>query len=109
MKSKGKIEKIDFGQHESEIMRIWNGDIPASLIQKWKDAGLTGKHPERYYNPGTKLARLNKIRRLVGYGPNLIGICSMCENLNTHLLKYKTQGVIIIERYCQEHIDKITG
>jgi len=107
-KGKGKIEKIDFKEHEQEVKRIWEGKPPVKLIERWKEAGLRSNQ-ERYYNAGTPLARMNKIRVLIGYnGSNLAGHCCTCGDLNTHLVKYKTQGITIIQRYCSEHVpDKI--
>ena len=102
-KGKGRIEKIDFKEHEQEIKRIWEGRPSASLVQKWKEAGIKGS-----YNPGTKLARMNKIKVLIGHSSSLAGLCCTCGNLNTHLVKFRTQGITIIERYCSEHVpDKI--
>ena len=98
---KGKVERIDFKEHEQEIKRIWKGLPPASLVEKWKESGLRSNQ-EKYYNAGTPLARMNKIRRLVGYdGSNLVGHCCKCDNLK---VKYNTQGITIIERYCSEHV-----
>jgi len=102
-KGKGRIEKIDFGVHEQEVMRIWEGKPPDKLVERWKEQGHRGNQ-ERYYNAGTPLARMNKIKQLVGTGNNLVGFCSKCRNLNTHLVKYETQGITIVERYCSEHV-----
>jgi hypothetical protein len=102
-KGKGKIVKIDYKEHEQEVKRIWEGRPSASLVQKWKEKGLRGNQ-ERYYNGGTKLARINKIKILVGHSSNLVGHCCECGNLNTHLVKYETQGITIVERYCSEHV-----
>ena len=101
---KGKIEKIDYGEHQEEIFRVWRGLPPTKLLEKWKESGIKG-----IYNPGTKLARMNKVRALIGYnGSNLAGHCCKRGDLNTHLVKFRTQGITIIERYCTEHVpDKI--
>ena len=89
--------------------RIWEGKPPDKLVERWKEAGLRSNQ-EKYYNAGTPLARMNKIKLLVGYSSNLIGHCCECGNLNTHLVKYKTQGITIVERYCTEHVpDMIEG
>lgn len=97
---KGKVEKIHFGEQEEEIFRIWKGLSPNKLVEKWKEAGIKGN-----YIAGTPLARMNRIRVLIGFnGSNLVGRCSKCDDLNTHLVKYKTQGITIIERYCSEHV-----
>ena len=100
---KGKIEKIDFKEHEQEVRRIWEGKPPDKLVERWKKQGLRSNQ-ERYYNGGTKLARMKKIKLLVGYSSNLVGHCCECDNLNTHLVKYETQGITIVERYCTEHV-----
>ena len=106
-KGKGRIEKIDFKEHEQEVKRIWEGKPPDKLVKRWKEKGLRSNQ-ERYYNGGTMWARINKIKILVGPSSNLVGHCCECGTLNTHLVKYKTQGITIIERYCSEHVpDKI--
>lgn len=104
VKGKGKVEKIDFGENTEEVKRIWAGLPPLSLVEKWKEAGIKGS-----YIPGTKLARMNRIKVLIGYTSNAAGLCSKCGiNLNEYLVKYKTEGITIIERYCSEHVpDKI--
>jgi hypothetical protein len=80
----------------------------SQVKEKWKQKGVSISQAQRYYNAGSMLARMSKIKLLVGYSSNLIGLCSECKNLNTHLVKYKTQGITIVERYCSEHVpDKI--
>ena len=32
------------------------------------------------------------------------GFCSKCDKFNTHLVKYRKQGFVIVERYCTEHM-----
>lgn len=108
-KGKGKIEKIDFKEHEEEIKRIWEGKPSAALIKRWTESGRKGNHPEKYYQSPSMSSRFNSIKKLVGYNSNLVGYCSTCKNLNRYLVKYKTEGITIIERYCQEHVpDKIS-
>ena len=70
-------------------------------IKKILDGGQRGDarisrsfHTSRRY-------KIAKIRAITG------GICCQCDNYNTHLLKYKTQGVVIVERYCSEHVPKL--
>lgn len=83
-KSKGRIQKIDWKEHTEEIKRIWEGKPLDKLVEKWKEQGLRGNHPERYYNGASMLARINKIKLLVGYSSNLVGLCSECKRLNTY-------------------------
>lgn len=88
-RGKGRVEKIDFGDKEEEIFRVWKGLPPNKLVEKWKESGVKGS-----YIAGTPLARMNRIRKLIGYnGSNLAGRCSKCEDLNTYLVKYRTQGL----------------
>jgi hypothetical protein len=103
IKGKGKIEKINFKEHQEEVKRIWEGKPPAKLEERWKKEGYRGNQ-EKYYNPSSILSRLNKIKKLVGYSGNLVGYCPKCRNLNTHLVKYRTQGITIVECYCSEHV-----
>src|SRR5206468_11375793 len=102
-KGKPKIIKINFKEHEQEVKRIWEGKPPAKLVERWKKEGYRGNQ-EKYYNPSSMLSRMNKIKKLVGYSSNLVGYCSKCRNLNTHLVKYRTQGITIVERYCSENV-----
>jgi hypothetical protein len=89
-----------------EVKRIWEGKPPDKLVQHWAEQGK--KDQEKYYNGGTKLARINKIKILLGYSSNLVGYCSLCKNLNTHLLLQKVEGATILTRFCSEHVpDKI--
>lgn len=100
VKGKGKVEKIDFKEHTEDIKRIWEGKPPTKLVEQWKEKGIKGS-----YVPGTPMARLNKIRVLMGFnGNNLVGRCAKCDDLNTHLVKYRTQDITIIERYCEKHV-----
>lgn len=104
MTSKPIIEKIEFiEEQKQEIKRIWEGKPPAKLIERWKKDSLRSNQ-EKYYTPPSMQARINKIKQIVGSGGNLVGFCSKCRNFNTHLLKYKTQGITIVERYCTEHV-----
>jgi hypothetical protein len=99
---RGKIVKIDFKEHQEEISRIWEGKPPIKLVERWKDEGLCSNQ-EKYYNPGSMLSRINKIKKLVGYSSNLVRYCCKCRNLNTHLVKYRIQGITVVERFCTEH------
>jgi hypothetical protein len=102
-KSKGRIERIDFGEHTQEVLRIWDGKPPNKLVERWKETAAGGSQ-EKYYNGGTKLARINKIKLLLGYSSNLVGYCSLCKNLNTHLLLQKVEGAVLLTRFCSEHV-----
>jgi hypothetical protein len=101
---KGTLTKIDFGVYEAEIKRIWLGEMPDSLIQKLKEKGADMDKEKKYYNPGSEKARYCKLQRLLGYGNNKIGYCSMCKNLNTHILKQRVSGAVIVTRFCTEHV-----
>ena len=35
------------------------------------------------------------------------GMCSMCDNVPTKMLKYKRSGMIIVERYCDDCLGTI--
>jgi hypothetical protein len=100
-----KLEKINFGAHEEEVKRIWNGEPPTSLVEFWQKQGLARKF--RNYNPGTMKSRYARIQKLLGYGSNCAGHCSICSNFNSHILKQKIDGAIIITRFCSEHIPKV--
>ena len=89
-KSKYVIEKIHFTEEQKEnIKRILEG-------RQRTDARITRTfHTSRTY-------KIAKIRAITG------GTCCKCDNFNSYLLKYRTQGVVIVERYCSEHVpDKI--
>ena len=110
IKDKGKLIKIDWKEREQEVKRIWEGKPPAKLIEKWKEAGLGSINQDKLYFAGNPLARMSKIRRLIGYdGSNLVGYCSMCRNLDTYLFKQKIQGATIVTRYCNEHVPDMTA
>ena len=81
-KGKGRIVKIDFGEHAEEIKRI--------LEDKRRGGSLK--------------SRMGRMQRTVGYGNNIVGFCSQCRNLNTHMVKYKVDGAVIIERFCEQHL-----
>lgn len=81
---KGRLIKIDFGVHADEVKRIW--ETPLN------------------YRSGSVKSKMSKIVRLIGYGNNLAGFCSQCKNLNTHILKQKVDGAIIITRFCEQHL-----
>jgi hypothetical protein len=53
---------------------------------------------ERYYVPLGMLCRINKIRKIAG------GLCCKCGKFNTYLLKYKMDGIIVVEKFCEEHV-----
>jgi hypothetical protein len=99
-KPKGQLYKIDFGKYTDEVIRIWNGGPPTSLLESWERRGVKPK----YYNAGTMKARYVRIQKLLGYGTTLIGYCRVCNGLNTHLVKYQLDGAVIVERYCSEHL-----
>ena len=100
---KGKIEKIDFKEHEQEVRRICEGKPPDKLVERWKEQGLRSNQEKYYTSPSTQ-SRFNSIKKLVGYSSNKVGFCCQCRSLNTFLVKYKTQGITIVERYCSEHV-----
>jgi hypothetical protein len=86
-KPKPVIEKREFTEEQKgNIKRILEGKQRA-------DAKVT----QRTFNTsrGYKIAR---IRKITG------GFCCKCDRFNTHLLKYRTQGIVIVERYCSEHV-----
>jgi hypothetical protein len=86
-KGKPKIEKIEFTEEQKEnIKRILEG-------KQRTDAKTT----QRTFNSsrGYMIAR---IRKITG------GFCCKCDKFNTHLLKYKMDGIYLIERYCSEHV-----
>jgi len=85
-KHKPVIEKIHFTEEQKEnIKRILAGG-------QRSDARISRTfHTSRTY-------KIGKIRAITG------GICCKCNNYNTHLLKYKTQGVTVVERYCTDHV-----
>ena len=84
---KGKLIKINWKEHEQEVKRLWEGKPPTKKVEQWKQEALRSNQ-EQYYHPGTIHSRMDKIRRLIGYnGNNLVGYCSKCKNLNTHILK----------------------
>ena len=90
--NKPTIEKIDFGEYEDEVKRIWNGEAPPSYGNK-------------YWTAGTIKSRYGKINKLLGYGNNKVGFCCICgTNLNTHIMKIKVDGAILITRYCEQHL-----
>ncbi|MGH9973242.1 MAG: hypothetical protein ACRD93_05020 [Nitrososphaeraceae archaeon] len=103
--TKPTIEKIDFGEYTDEVKRIWEGLPPNKLLESYERRGL--KLP--YYNAGTMKARYCRIKQLIGYHSNLaylVGYCATCRTLNTHLVRYKVDGAVIIERFCSEHLPK---
>lgn len=100
-KPKPIIQKIDFGEYEQEVKRIWDGEPPTRLVESWGKQGV-----RRYYNAGTMKSRQARIRNLLGYGGNAVGYCSECGVLNTHILKQQVDGAVIITRYCEKHLPK---
>jgi hypothetical protein len=84
--TKPTIERIDFGEYEDEIKRIWNGEPPTKLVQDIKN-GKRGVN--RFYNAGTMKSRYGRIQKLVGYGSNAVGLCCKCKNFNVYILKNK--------------------
>jgi hypothetical protein len=94
-----QIEKIDFGEYEQEVKRIWDGEPPTSYIENLGKQGV-----RRYYNAGTMKSRYYRIQKLVGYSSNLAGHCSKCNKLNSHIMKEQVDGAIIITRYCTDHL-----
>ena len=86
-KPKPVIEKIEFtDEQKGNIKRILEGK-----------QGADAKVTQRTFNAsrGYKIARIRKITS---------GFCCICDRFNTHLLKYRTQGIVIVERYCSEHV-----
>lgn len=49
-------------------------------------------------------SRQARIQKLLGYGNIVVGLCSKCKNLNTHIMKEQIDGAIIITRYCSDHL-----
>lgn len=39
---------------------------------------------------------------------NMTGYCCLCPNIAEHIAKYKIENAILIERYCDACINKIT-
>ena len=89
-KSKPIIEKINLSDQDKENIKIILAGGQGADIKKTQYTFNTSE----YY----KIARIKKITG---------GICCKCGKFNTHLLKYRTQGVVIVERYCSEHIPKL--
>ena len=69
--NKPVITKIDFGEHEQEVKRIWDGEPPTKFVENLGKQGF-----RRYYNAGTMKSRQARIHKLLGYGSNLVGYCS---------------------------------
>ena len=89
-KTKPIIEKINLSDQDKENIKIIlaGGQRTDARISR---TFLT-----------SRTYKIGKIRAITG------GICCKCDNHNTHLLKYRTQGVTVVERYCSEHVpDKI--
>jgi hypothetical protein len=100
--TKPTIERIDFGKYKDEVKRIWNGEPPTKLLEDMKN-GQPGVR--KYYTAGTIKSRYGRINKLLGYGNNKVGFCSICgTNLNTHIMKRKVDGAILITRYCEQHL-----
>ena len=101
-KPKPTIEKIDFGEYEAEVKRIWNGEPPTKLLEdivKGKQGVI------KYYTAGTAKSKFGRINKLLGYGNNKVGFCCICGiNLNTHIIKQQLDGAIRITRYCEQHL-----
>ena len=72
------------------MKRIWNEAPPS--------------HGNKYWNSGTMKSRQARIQKLLGYGNIVVGLCSKCKNLNTHIMKEQIDGAIIITRYCSDHL-----
>lgn len=106
--SRGTITKIDFGPNAAEIDRIWSGKVPTKLIEHWRQMGYDAALLQKHYNPGSMKARYSKSQKLVGYGSNKIGYCSVCKsNLNKYILRQKIQGATIVTRFCSEHVPDV--
>ena len=103
LKSKPKIERIDFGEYEDEVKRIWNGEPPTKLLE---DIEKGKQGVRKYYTAGTTKSKFGRINKLMGYGNNKVGHCSICDNLNSHIMKRKVDGAITITRYCTDHLPK---
>jgi hypothetical protein len=73
--NKPTIEKIDFGEYEDEIKRIWNGEPPTKLKEDMEN-GKPGVR--KFYTAGTIKSRCARINKLLGYGNNKVGFCSTC-------------------------------
>jgi hypothetical protein len=61
-KPKPIVQKVDFGEYEQEVKRIWDGLPPTSLLERWQKTGYKPK----FYNAGTIKARYCRIQKLVG-------------------------------------------
>ena len=105
--SKGRLIKIDFGEHEQEVKRIWEGKPPSQLMERWKEEGVSMSNAEKYYNAPSMNSRYNDVKKLVGYNNNKVGYCSRCRNLNSHILEQKINGAVIVTRYCSEHVPTV--
>lgn len=73
------------------------GHPPKKVRDRCEKNGITDINLMKYRPPG-KRNRLDAVRKIVG------GLCCTCGNFNTHVVKYKTQGITIVERYCSEHV-----
>ena len=83
---KGKLIKINWGEHEQQIKEIWNS------------------YPKTYSLKSAN-CKMTKIKRLFDYdGSNLVGYCCKCRELNVAILKQKVDGAILITRFCAEHL-----
>jgi hypothetical protein len=70
-KPKPTIERIDFGEYEQEVIRIWNGEPPTKLLEDIEN----GKQGVRkYFTAGTIKSRQARIQKLLRYGSNLVGL-----------------------------------
>ena len=99
-KPKPIIQKIDFGEYEQEVKRLWDGEPPSSMVERWEKQGFRPKH----YYAGTLKSRQARIQKLLGYGSNAVGLCSKCKNFNVYILKEQIDGAVLITRYCSDHL-----
>ncbi len=99
---KGTLIKINFGEHENEVKRIWAGKPPMQLVKKWQEQGIKN-NAEKYYSPPSMQFRYNAIRQLVGNNNNKVGYCSKCRAINSYILKEKIKGCTVITRFCEQH------
>jgi len=89
---KSQIEslKADFEKFKQEVLKQREDNNTYFLFFD-SSKNVWTFHTSRTY-------KISKIRAITG------GICCKCNNYNTHLLKYRTQGVTVVERYCTDHV-----
>jgi hypothetical protein len=97
------VEKIVLSKEEmDQVNDILEGKPGVNVIKYWKKKGMDVSQKTKWYTP----TQIKERKRILSAQYN-IRMCSICNNFPSVRLIWKTDGVQILQYYCNDCYNKI--